>query len=92
MLRITTHDDGNSFTYLLEGKLAGPWVALMRDCWEHHSQGRSVQVDLRGVTYVDTAGRGLLAEMTARHAKLIARDCLMKGILAEIAGSGEVER
>ena len=34
MLRITIHDDPGSLTFQLEGKLAGPWVAELEDCWQ----------------------------------------------------------
>ena len=34
MLRITIHDDPDSVTFLLEGKLAGSWVQELEDCWQ----------------------------------------------------------
>jgi hypothetical protein len=88
MLRITTHDDGGCRTLRLEGKLAGPWVAVMRDCWERQlgrPAGQPIQLDLRAVTYVDAAGRALLREMSGPNAQFIARDCQMTAVLAEIA-------
>jgi anti-anti-sigma regulatory factor len=51
--------------------------------------GQPIHVDLRAVTFVDTAGTALLKEMTQQNAKLFARDCLMKAILAEIAGPSD---
>jgi hypothetical protein len=87
MLRITTHENGRFFTFQLEGKLAGPWVQVLRDCWEHHTVppgGAPVHVDLRAVTFVDDAGRALLAEMSEQNAQFYATDCQMKAIVAEI--------
>jgi len=88
MLRITTHDKGSFLSLQLEGRLAGPWVAILRDCWERQlarSGGQTINVDLRAVTFVDAAGRALLAEMSRQNARFHARDCQMKAILAEIA-------
>jgi ABC-type transporter Mla MlaB component len=88
MLRITTHDKGSFLFLQLEGKLAGPWVAILRDCWERqlaHSGGQAINVDLRAVTFVDAAGKALLAEMSRQNAQFYACDCQMKGILAEIS-------
>jgi len=88
MLRINTHNEDRLTVLQLEGRLAGPWVAVMRDCWERQltrSGGHAIQVDLRAVTFVDAEGRALLAEMTGQHAKLVAGDCQMRAILAEIA-------
>jgi hypothetical protein len=33
MLRITLHDNPESLTVQLEGRLAGPWVREVEDCW-----------------------------------------------------------
>ena len=88
MLRITTHDESSGLTLQLEGRLAGPWVAVVRDCWERQLArpgGGAIRVDLRSVTFVDAAGRQLLREMCGHHAQFIAWDCQMKAVLAEIA-------
>jgi hypothetical protein len=95
MLRITTHDTVNDLTFQLEGKLAGPWVAVLRDCWEHQLPsrgGRAIHVDVRAVTFVDAGGKALLAEMSMQNAQFIAGDCLMKAILAEIRHIGTEPR
>jgi ABC-type transporter Mla MlaB component len=88
MLRITVHDTSDVLELKLEGRLAGPWVAILHDCWQEQTsqaRGRTLHVDLRAVTFVDAAGRALLAEMTGRHAQLFGGDCQMKALLAEIA-------
>ena len=85
MLRITTQDEAERLTFRLEGRLAGPWVAELRACWQ--STGRRLAaacVDLRAVTFVDSAGKELLAAMYGQGAKLIASDCLMNAVVAEI--------
>jgi len=88
MLRITTHGKPDSITLQVEGKLAGPWVGVLRDCWRcelSRNHGRTVQVDLRAVTFVDAAGKRLLAEMSHENARLVADDCHMNAIVVEIA-------
>jgi anti-anti-sigma regulatory factor len=88
MLRIIIHDDPAVVTFQLEGKLAGPWVAELQDCWQKALVGRprpSVRVDLTGVTFVDVAGRMCLAELHHQGAEFIAADCLTRAVVAEIA-------
>ncbi len=38
MLRITTDEDPRAFTLRLEGRLEGPWVEVLTECW--HGAGR----------------------------------------------------
>lgn len=66
MLRITIHEGEKSVVLRLEGKLIGPWVAEVEQCWRRAFStlgDRSVQVDLSAVSFVDTAGGALLARM-----------------------------
>ncbi len=86
MLRITTHSTADSLTFQLEGRLVGPWVTELRDCWRRTvSDGkRAVHIDLLAVTYVDAAGKELLADLYRQGAELLASDCQMKAIVAEV--------
>lgn len=90
MLRITIHDNTECFTFQIEGKLAGPWVRELEDCWQKTLAGRArpvVRVDLRGVTSLDAAGKALLAALHARGAEFVAAGCAIKAIIAEITGA-----
>ena len=88
MLRITFHDNPESLTVQLEGRLAGPWVRELEECWQS-TLARQVKpvlrVDLTGVTFIDAAGKSCLAAMHRQGAEFIAADVLTKGILAEIS-------
>jgi ABC-type transporter Mla MlaB component len=86
MLRITTYSTADSLTFQLEGRLVGPWVTELRECWRRSpcDDKRAVHVDLRGVTYVDAAGETLLADLYRQGADLFACDCQMKAVVAEI--------
>src|SRR6185369_7069338 len=58
MLRITIHDSSKATTFKLEGKLAGPWVPELEQCWTtatSASHGRHVVADLAGVTFINQA-------------------------------------
>lgn len=87
MLRITVHDNPQVITFQLEGSLAGLWVRELADCWERTLAGRrqsSRRVDLTGVTYINLAGKELLAELHHQGAEFIAADCWIRAIVAEI--------
>ncbi len=90
MLRISIHDKPQALTFQLEGKLAGPWVRELEDCWQStlaRQRGSILRVDLTGVTFVDDAGKDCLAAMHGQGAELVAADCLTKEIVAEITQS-----
>jgi anti-anti-sigma regulatory factor len=89
MLRITVHDDPQALTFQLEGRLAGPWLRELEECWRGalaHQRKRILRVDLTGVTFIDDAGKTCLAAMHRRGAEFVAADCMTKAILAEITG------
>jgi ABC-type transporter Mla MlaB component len=87
MLRITVRDSRESLTVQLEGRLAGPWVRELEDCWQttRASQRKAVlRVDLTGVTFIDAAGKKFLAAMHTEGAEFLARGCLMRAHVTEI--------
>jgi hypothetical protein len=85
-LRITVHDKPEASTFQLQGRLVGPWVRVLEECWQSTLTGRrdtAVLLDLTAVTFIDAAGKACL---TARHqgAKFIAADDLTNAVVAEI--------
>jgi len=90
MLRITTNDDPGCLTFQLEGKLAGPWVQELQDCWQKtmaEHRRPVVRVDLTGVTFLDTAGKEFLAALHAQGAHFVAAGCAMRAMIAEVTGA-----
>jgi anti-anti-sigma regulatory factor len=88
MLRITIHNDPESLTFQLEGKLAGPWVRELESCWQNTLANESkpvVRIDLTGVTSIDAAGKEFLSAAHAQKARLLASGCWMRALVAEIA-------
>jgi len=85
MLKITIRTDPTGTIFELEGKLVGPWVQELKDCWQEAARsGQSVRVLLCAVTFIDDKGRNLLVEMYRQGAKLVAEGCMNKAIVEEI--------
>jgi hypothetical protein len=87
MLRITVHDTPGALTFRLEGRLGGPWVRVLQECWQSTVTGRREpvkRVDLTAVTSIDAAGRACLAALHRHGAELVAADCLMNAVVAEV--------
>ena len=87
MLRITVHDKPGALTFQLEGRLAGPWVRVLQECWQSALASRRQpmpRVDLTEVTYIDAAGRACLAALHRQGAEFIAADCLTRAVVSEI--------
>ncbi len=88
MLRITVLDTAQAGRFKLEGKLTGPWVRELENSWmaaTSGAPGREIIVDLADVSFIDSAGKCLLARMHESGAKLIACSPMNKAILDEIA-------
>jgi ABC-type transporter Mla MlaB component len=88
MLRITIHDNPRTLTFQLEGRLAGPWLRELKECWQRalaHAGQAILRVDLTGVTFIDPAAKACLVDMHRQGAEFVAADCLTKDIVAEIA-------
>ena len=91
MLRITANEKPRVLIFRLEGRLEGPWVRELEQCWRGmvaRAGTPALRVDLRGVTFVDTAGKAQLTAMHREGAKFIAADCLTTAIVSEIVEDG----
>jgi len=86
MLRITLHDSARELRIKLEGKLSGPWVEELHQCWRTASSttaGRTTSLDLSDVDFVDAAGQVLLSEMHLRGVRLDAATPLILALVEE---------
>jgi len=95
MLRITTEKKRGKTTLNVEGRLAGPWVAALEQCWrELHTSDpeEKFHLDLCGVSFIDSAGKALLKEIYRQGGKLVAEGCLNQAIVDEIKVSGKEQR
>jgi outer membrane protein len=87
MLRITTKKKRGKIALTVEGRLAGPWVAALEQCWrEQHaaSPREKFHVNLCSVSFIDAAGKVLLKEIHRQGGQLNAEGCLNQAIVQEI--------
>jgi hypothetical protein len=75
-LRISIFEYERTMGITLEGRVAGPWVAELRRVWVETApqlHSRKLIIDLRNVTYADSAGTDALKEIYSQsHAKLLS--------------------
>jgi ABC-type transporter Mla MlaB component len=88
MLKITIREVEFPETWELEGKLSGEWVKELERCWkERGAQGDAqLQVHLKAVSYIDAAGKKLLAEMHGRGVEICGQGCMTTALVEEITG------
>jgi hypothetical protein len=87
MLRITIHEDDGQCRLELAGRLGGPWVTETENVWRSAPcSGKEIEIDMRQVTAVDDAGRGLLSAMHQAGARLVAEGVAMTALVQEITG------
>src|SRR5882672_11350160 len=94
MLRITTEKKRGKMFLSVEGRLAGPWVAALEQCWrELHaaSPREKFHIDLCGVSFIDAAGKVLLKEIHRQGGRLVAEGCLNQAIVHEIVAHEKKE-
>ena len=87
MLRIYIQDQVPVTSFVLEGKLVGPWVKELEKCWKSAlatNASRTMLVDLADVSFIDSEGRALLARMRQKGARLLSAGVLINAIVAEI--------
>ena len=87
MLRITVDDQQRVLSFHLEGRLEGPWIAELAECWRDMlalTGKPAIRVDLTGMTFVDAPGKAQLRAMHREGAEFIADDCLMREVVSEI--------
>lgn len=69
MLRITVERASTGSSLKLEGKLSGPWVKELEECWRRE---RPASIDLTAVTFIDAEAKKLLAALNREGAALRA--------------------
>jgi outer membrane protein len=91
MLRITSHKKRGKVVLTVEGKLAGPWVGTLEQCWRElraASPDEKFSLNLCAVSFIDPAGKTLLKEIHRQGGQLIAEGCLNQAIVREIHDTG----
>lgn len=90
MLRITVNESGHpekpELQMVLEGKLAGPWVAELESEWRRvrHNPAVTLLVDLHGLDYVSPEGKQLLCRIRQSGARFLAGGVWTRSVLEDI--------
>ncbi len=74
MLRIAINDTASEQRWVLQGRLAGPWIPELQLNWEKtqsERRGRKCVVDLSDVTFIDESGQEVLKAMMKEGAQFI---------------------
>src|SRR5215831_928648 len=90
MLKITTQKKRGKTILNIEGRLAGPLVGTLEQCWRElraASPEEKLHLNLCGVSFIDAAGRVLLKEIHRQGGELVAEGCLNQAIVDEIVKS-----
>ena len=93
MIRIETHQTESHLTFRIAGKLCGPSVTALEDCWKATRQSFPAleeAVDLSDVTSIDKAGWGLLRQMHRDGVRFSAKGLAGQTVLDELTGKDEL--
>lgn len=90
MLKIAVSNTNPGTIFVLSGRLAGPWVDEVRNCWLKQKKHESTpcHVDLREVTFIDEAGTMLLSQMSRGGVTIQASGCLTSAIVQNLGKTG----
>jgi outer membrane protein len=88
MLRISTETKRTKTILTIEGRIAGPSVGTVEQCWREllaASPKQKFIIDVCGVSFIDNAGKVLLREMHRLGAEFQVEGCLNQAIVDEIS-------
>jgi len=95
VLRISVEQHCNALSFVLEGRLVGPWVDELRTVWRSQAGGREglpLTVDLCGLTAMDTGGQRLLDEILQHGATLRCSDVMNQYLVEQMGdASGRLQ-
>ena len=87
MLKINFSETPAEERWILHGRLTGPWVHELRECWKknHCIDGeRACFVDLNEVTFIDKTGEKLLRMLAKNGVQFIASGTYTKHVLDQV--------
>jgi outer membrane protein len=94
MLRITLETKHGKTLLNVEGRLTGSTSETLEQCWRELRASKPEEkfaVNLCGVSFIDEAGKILLAEIHRQGARLSAEGCLNQAIVREIVATEKSE-
>jgi hypothetical protein len=82
MLRVAQFETPAKTTLKLEGKLAGPWVDEVSNCWANLVKKEThADVELDGLSFVDERGTTLLLQMERQGSRLLGGSAFIHCLL-----------
>jgi anti-anti-sigma regulatory factor len=90
-VKISVQETDEAVVLKIEGRTAKPLVDELDRTWQQLAPSlgsRTLSIDLRGVTFMDMAGRNLLAEIHAKTGAKFLADTPMTKYFAEEAIRG----
>ena len=95
MFRATVEHHGDLVTLRIEGRLSGPCLSELENCWQQIAAGngnRQLVVDLKEVTFVSSQGKHLLEKLCRAGARLTGDGLMTRALVEQITHSvGRVE-
>jgi anti-anti-sigma regulatory factor len=90
MFRATVEHDGELVTLRIEGRLSGPCLSELENCWRHMVHGNGshrIVVDLKEVTFVSSQGKQLLEKLCRAGAQLTGDGLMTRALVEQITES-----
>jgi ABC-type transporter Mla MlaB component len=89
MFKVTVSQADNTETWELEGKLSGEWVMELERCWKERRTfpGIALKIRLKAISYIDAAGKRLLAQMYEAGVGIVGCGCMTRAVVEEISKS-----
>ena len=90
MFRATVEHEGELVTLRIEGRLSGPCLPELENCWRQAMNGNGrgrVVVDLKEVTFVSAEGKQLLERLCRAGAQLTGDGLMTRALVQQITES-----
>jgi anti-anti-sigma regulatory factor len=92
MMKVQVRESDGEVVLQVCGRVAGCWVPELEQCWwsarASHPRAK-LEVDLRGVSFIDSAGEHLLEIMHREGASFSAVGLLIQEIVNQITSSSK---
>ena len=87
MLRISSEDETGLVVRLkAEGTIKGDWVPLLEaECLCHLDSGRTVELDVTGIGFVDREGAAMVRGLVEKGVRLVGTRALVEALLRRTA-------
>jgi hypothetical protein len=86
VLKITVTETAGERRWVVQGRLAGPWVSELRATWRRWGS-KDKRTCIIDVTFIDKSGERLLRAMSKKGAQLLANGMYIKHLLEHLKNS-----